>query len=108
MTDRGLEPERDGEDWTSFERQFRSAYDATPAGAPHIAMPPALRKDRARARRAAWLVGSLAAGVVFFLLVQPTMQRSARQPMSTTSCVATGTERRRALADANSHATRSS
>ena len=70
------------DEWASFERQFRAAYDATPPGAPHIAMPPMPRRDGVRTRRSAWLVGCIAAGAVLFFLAQRRIVQSPRQPIA--------------------------
>ena len=76
MNDDDVSPGHGEDEWASFERRFRAAYDATPPGAPHIALPPMPRRVSARARQSGWLAGCIAAGLLAFLLTRPSAQRT--------------------------------
>jgi Carbohydrate-binding module 48 (Isoamylase N-terminal domain) len=88
MNDDDVKPEHGEDDWTSFERRFRAAYDATPPGAPPIVLSPMPRHERSRVRRYGWLVGCAAAGIMAFLLVWPSPLRTLPPPASTVASFA--------------------
>ena len=66
--------EHDGE-WDAFERRFRAEYDATPPGAPPIAMPRSLAAESRRRRRGAWLRGGLVAASAAFIVASVALSR---------------------------------
>jgi hypothetical protein len=84
MTDE-LEPTRDDDEWASFERRFRSAYNATPGAPPRITILPVSRRE-SPLRRYGWLAACVAAGAAFLVLVPWMTQRNvARQANAITS-----------------------
>jgi Glycogen recognition site of AMP-activated protein kinase len=88
MNDDDVTSAHDEDEWASFERRFRAAYDATPPGAPHIALPPMPRHDGSRVRRYGWLIGCAAAGIIAFLLVRASPQRTPPPAVSTVASFA--------------------
>jgi hypothetical protein len=55
------------EEDAAFERRFRAAYDATPAGAPRIVMPADVAAAARRRRSVTWLGGALLAASAAFV-----------------------------------------